>query len=87
MVLRWVVTEPWLELPESYSRFPLALCFTNGSVRVSMILSPFVPPSVPRSLFSVLQPCKHQGQGAGVGAAGKSLLSVTLDSVLHLLKS
>ena len=59
---RWVVTEPWLELPESYSRFPLALCFTNGSVHVSMLLSPFVPPSVPRSLFSVLQPCKQAHQ-------------------------
>ena len=30
--------------PESYNKFPLALYFTYGSVCVSMLLSPFIPP-------------------------------------------
>ena len=48
----YIVTEPQFEVPESYSKFPLAICFTYGSVYVSMLLSPFVPPSVfPRPVF------------------------------------
>ena len=35
-----VVTEPQCELPVSYSKFPLAIYFTLGSVYVSMLLSP-----------------------------------------------
>jgi len=53
----WVVTEPQVELPASYSKFPLAFCFTYGNVYVSVLLSQFTPPSapapVPASLFSV----------------------------------
>ena len=37
-------TEPWFEFPESYSKFPLVICFTHGSVYASMLLSPFVAP-------------------------------------------
>ena len=33
------------ELPESHSKFPLAVYFTCGSVHVSMLLSPLFPPS------------------------------------------
>ena len=39
--------------PESYSRSPLALCFPNGSVHVSTLLSPFVPPCVQKSVLYV----------------------------------
>ena len=35
------------ELPVLYSRFPLAICFTRGSVHMSIIISQFVPPSPP----------------------------------------
>ena len=31
------------EFPESYSRFPLAICFTDGTVYASIQLSPFIP--------------------------------------------
>ena len=37
-----VVTEHQFELLESYSKFPLAIYFTYGSVYVSRLLSPFV---------------------------------------------
>ena len=30
--------EPWFEFPESYSKFPLAIYFTSGSVQVFMLL-------------------------------------------------
>ena len=50
-----VITEHWFALPESYSKFPLAICFTYGSVYVSMLLSPFVPPSL--SLTLCLKVC------------------------------
>ena len=47
----------WFELPTSYSKFPLAICFTYGNVYVSMLLSQFIPlspsPTVPTSLFSM----------------------------------
>ena len=49
-------TEPIFDLPESYSIFPLAIYFTYDNVGVSMLLSPFVPPSpspaVSKSPFS-----------------------------------
>ena len=35
-----VVPERWFEPPESYCKFELAICFTYGSVCVSMLLSP-----------------------------------------------
>ena len=41
-----VVTEPWSEIPESYSKFPLSIYFTYDSVYVSMLLSPFISPSL-----------------------------------------
>ena len=34
-----VVTEHWVELPVTYGKFPLALCFTFGDVYISMLLS------------------------------------------------
>ena len=33
------------ELPVLNSNFPLAICFTYGNVYISVLLSPFVPPS------------------------------------------
>ena len=62
----WIVTEHWVELPVSYSKFPLAIYFTYANVYVSMLYSQFVPPSpfsaVSTSLFSMavspLLPCK-----------------------------
>ena len=61
-----------LKLPESYSKFLLAIYFTYGSVYVFMILSPFIPPDplhchpVGISLFSMfaspLLPCKQVHQ-------------------------
>ena len=47
VLLLWVVTEPWLELSESYSKYPLAIYFTYCSVYVSMLLSPFIAPFLP----------------------------------------
>ena len=35
----------WFELPASYNKFPLAVCFTYGNVYVSTLLSQFIPPS------------------------------------------
>ena len=59
-------TEHWVEIPVSYSKFPLALYFTYVSVYVSMLLLQFIPPfpspTVSTSLFSMsaslLLPCK-----------------------------
>ena len=42
---RQVITEHRAELPVLYSRFPLAICFTHGSVCMSVLISQFVPPS------------------------------------------
>ena len=42
-----IITEHKAELPVLYSRFPLAVCFTHGSVYMSILLSQFVPPSSP----------------------------------------
>ena len=44
-----VVTLHQVELPASYSKFPLAIYVTYGNVYVSMLLSPFVPPSLSHS--------------------------------------
>ena len=38
-----VPTELWVELPESHSAFPPAICFTQGNVNVSMPFSRFLP--------------------------------------------
>ena len=38
-----VVIEHWVELPVSNSKFPLAIYFTQGNVRVSMLFSQFIP--------------------------------------------
>ena len=35
----------WAELPVLYSRFPLAIYFTHGSVYMSILISQFLPPS------------------------------------------
>ena len=37
-----VVTEHWVELPASYSNFPLAFCFVYNNVYISTLLSHFV---------------------------------------------
>ena len=42
-----VVTGHRAEFPESYSKFPSAVCFTYGNVCVSVLLCQFVPPSLP----------------------------------------
>ena len=44
---------PRVELPASYSKFPLFTCFTHGDVYVSRLLSPIIPPSPSTSLFSM----------------------------------
>ena len=50
-----VTTECSAELPRLYSSFPLASCFTHGSVYMSVLLSQFVPfspsPSMSTSPF------------------------------------
>ena len=45
--------EPLFELPESYSKFPLALCFTHGIVNFcySLYTSPLLPPLLPPCLL------------------------------------
>ena len=40
-----VITEYRAELPVLYSSFPLAVCFTRGSIHVSIPVSQFVSPS------------------------------------------
>ena len=35
--------EHWAEFPGLYSIFPLALCFTHGSIYLSVLLSQFIP--------------------------------------------
>ena len=53
-----VVTEPWFEFPESYSKFPLALYFTYGNVSfhvtlfIHLILS-LLPSPVSIGLFFI----------------------------------
>ena len=52
-----VVTEHWVELPVSHSKFPLALYFTYGNnVYVSMLLSQLIPASSSSSLSTTLFP-------------------------------
>ena len=47
------VTEPLFEFPESYSKFPLAICFAHGIVNFWVTLSIHLP-------FSLLSsPCVH----------------------------
>ena len=41
----WVTTEHQAELCVLYRSFPLAVCFTHGSVFMSILISQFVPPS------------------------------------------
>ena len=41
-----VFTEHQVELPESYSNFPLAIYFTYGQVYVLMVPFQFIPPSL-----------------------------------------
>ena len=74
----YVLTEHQVELPESYSKFPLAIHFINAysNTYVSMLLSPFIPPdpslAVSTSLFfmsvSLLLPYKqvHQDHLSGL---------------------
>ena len=45
-----VITEHQAELPVLYSRFPQAICFTYGSVFMSVPISQFIPPSFPHSI-------------------------------------
>ena len=45
-----LVAEPLFELPESYSKFPLAVCFIHGIVYICVTLSVHLP-------FSLL--CSH----------------------------
>ena len=62
-----VITEHQAELPVLYSRFPLTICFTHGSVYMSILISQFVTPSssplVSTCLFSMssslLLSCKY----------------------------
>ena len=53
----WIVTEHWVELPVSYSKFPLAIYFTYANVYVSMLYSQFVCPLLsllcPQAWFSM----------------------------------
>ena len=48
------VTEPLFEFPESYSKFPLALCFTYGIVNFRVTLSIHLPFSL------ILSPHVHR---------------------------
>ena len=41
-----VITEHRAEFPVLYSRFPLAIYFTHGSVFMSNLISQFIPPSL-----------------------------------------
>ena len=43
------VTDPLFEFPESYSKFPLAICFTRGIANFCYPLhaSPLLPPLLP----------------------------------------
>ena len=40
-----MIAKHWADLPVQCSCFPLAICFTFGSVYMSMLLSYFIPPS------------------------------------------
>ena len=42
------------KLPGSYNKFPLALCFTDGNVYVSVLLFKFVPSSPSHTVFTSL---------------------------------
>ena len=47
-----VITEQGAELCELYSRFPLAVYFTHGSVFMSNLISQFIPSSPPPAVFT-----------------------------------
>ena len=50
-----VITEHRAELPLLYGRFPLAICFTHGSVYMSILISQFIlPPPPPTHHFPLL---------------------------------
>ena len=55
-----VAIECLVELPASYSKFPLPICFTYGNVYASLLLSQFVSPSPSQAGSSCLL-CRHQG--------------------------
>ena len=54
-----VVTEHQVEFPILISNFPLAVCFTNGNIYSSLLLSQFLAPSV---AFYILQETPVQGR-------------------------
>ena len=47
------------ELPVSFSKLPLAICFTYGNAYVSMPLSQFIPPLLPSLCTQVFSLCLH----------------------------
>ena len=49
-----VITEHWAELPLLDSSFPLALCFTHGSVSMPVFLSQLAPSSPHSGLLNTL---------------------------------
>ena len=53
------LSEHWVELPESHSKFPLAICFTYNKVHISMLLSQYVPPSLSPTVSTVCSLCLH----------------------------
>ena len=53
----WVITEHRAELPVLCSSFPLATCFTHGSVYMLILPTQFVPPSPSPLCLHVHAPC------------------------------
>ena len=71
-----VITEQRAELPMLCSRFSLAICFTHGSVYMSILVSQFIPlspspPPRPTCRFStsasLFLPCNRFSLGIGLG--------------------
>ena len=71
-----VITEQRTELPMLCSRFSLAICFTHGSVYMSILVSQFIPlspspPPRPTCRFStsasLFLPCNRFSLGIGLG--------------------
>ena len=54
-----VITQYRAELPALSSRFPLALCFTQGSVFMSVLLSVHLTLSYQLSGSQICSPCLH----------------------------
>ena len=48
------------EFPVLYNRSPLVICFTHGSVYMSILISQFIPPSLFHSLFLNLHILNHE---------------------------